>query len=392
METKEYEILYKRSKTGKIVYWSIRVIPRFNNGNGGYSINKETGQLGTESPVEHDELITVGKQKRSAEEQAHFMALSDWKKKKDEGYKTLRESMGDNPTAEDAIDFGFGNVQILLERNLPASNTDAAGNVKPMLAHDVEKKKHTIKYPVFIQPKLDGVRCLAHVYDDGVKLYSRQGKEFAGMQHIKSDLMAFPNGIYDGELYTQDLTFQEIVSAVKAEKENSKKVQYHIYDIITPQPYKDRFIELLSVFDKVEQPSSLKIVQTNTVDKWEMVINFHNVWVKHGYEGAILRDPNAYYEHARSNGLLKVKQFDEEEFDFVEWIQGQRDEDLIAVLLTNTRKGGERDEFRAKMMGTVEQKELMKVTKPSKITTKFFGLTTDGIPRFPIGKSIRDYE
>ena len=75
--------------------------------------------------------------------------------------------------------------------------------IKPMLAHKVNENRIDFSEEVFIQPKLDGVRCI-FTKDSA---YSRTGKEFHNLQHIKIDLEKFfdmqPNAILDGcLLYT----------------------------------------------------------------------------------------------------------------------------------------------------------------------------------------------
>ena len=122
---------------------------------------------------------------------------------------------------------------------------------KPMLAYPVSNKPIDYNKPTFIQPKLDGVRCVIQ-YDEegefggnGVKAYSRTGKEWKNIDHILEQLrpffMKFPNIILDGELYNHDLrdNFEKIISLVRKTKptdedrlEASKKTQFHCYDII----------------------------------------------------------------------------------------------------------------------------------------------------------------
>ena len=91
---------------------------------------------------------------------------------------------------------------------------------KPMLAYPVSDKPIDYSKPTFIQPKLDGVRCVIQ-YDAGVvTAYSRTGKEWKNIEHIKLNLYRFfdkyPNVILDGELYNHDLrdNFEKIISLV----------------------------------------------------------------------------------------------------------------------------------------------------------------------------------
>ena len=77
--------------------------------------------------------------------------------------------------------------------------------IKPMLAYKVDKKPIDWTTKVFLQPKLDGVRCI--FTKDGA--YSRTGKEFKNLAHIKYDLTDYfrkhPNSVLDGELYNHAL-------------------------------------------------------------------------------------------------------------------------------------------------------------------------------------------
>ena len=90
--------------------------------------------------------------------------------------------------------------------------------IKPMLAHKYNPDK--ADYPAYIQPKLDGVRCV--FTKDGA--YSRTGKEFKNVDHIKKDLKVvfnrYPNLILDGELYNHGLKddFEKIISLVRKTK------------------------------------------------------------------------------------------------------------------------------------------------------------------------------
>lgn len=139
---KKFDILYRRSKTGAIVYYKVTV----DEGDVDHAplIAKESGQLGTLSPIIHPEHVhqgmNIGKSNETTPvQQAHLQAESDWKKKKDSGYKSLVD-LGIVPEGLPAAD-GSGekvhlNLQALLDQVLPEFNTDASGNVKPMLAKD----------------------------------------------------------------------------------------------------------------------------------------------------------------------------------------------------------------------------------------------------------------
>ena len=118
---------------------------------------------------------------------------------------------------------------------------------KPMLAYPVSAKPIDYTDKVFIQPKLDGVRCViqANPEEGEIVAYSRTGKEWKNIDHILKELKPFfqkyPDVILDGELYNHDLKndFEKIISLVRKTKptaedrvESAEMVQFHCYDFI----------------------------------------------------------------------------------------------------------------------------------------------------------------
>lgn len=398
------QTLYKRTKTGAIQFWSIEVVETIDNS--GWNIIKNSGQLGTTNPIVHKETISVGKQKRTVEEQAKFQAQSDWKKKHDEGYKSRQEL--NIEISGDLMHFSINHVHYdtlseALNTVLPQFNTDASGNVKPMLATDWKKIKK-IEYPVLLQPKLDGVRCLMIVnFEDKkcpIRFLSRSGKDYLSLGHIASDVIEwltstdnpFQAFILDGEVYSDELSFQDITSAVKAYKENSLKLRFRAYDIVNDKTQEYRWNDTVTLVDSIASPL-IQLVSTLRIEKPEDVKYHHDDWVGRGYEGAMIRLLHGKYgQGQRSRELLKVKEFDETEFAFKNFEFGQRGvEDLVAVLWNAT---GDK-EFRAKMIGSKSQKEelylLNDESEGKSMTIKHFGYTDEGLPRFPVGKAFRDY-
>lgn len=427
MSKVELEALYKRTRTGAIQRWGVYA---YEKEDGSAILVKFQGQLGGKLQ-EYNELITSGKNIGKVNEttpfqQACTQATSDWKKKKDQGYKTLKElGISLQPTSEDRKiwsvsvepdhkDFPMtsfeeeGGLYLALDLKLPKFNSDAQGNPKPMLAKDWKKVKE-IKYPVIVQPKLDGVRCLLiidHNFGNwsDVKFLSRSGKEYNTLGHIEQDVREFlehqeeMNIILDGEIYSDELTFQENVSAVKALKENSRKLKYHVYDIVDDRNQLQRSQILKRVVEELGSPH-IEFVRTYKAISRETVLDYHDVWVKQGYEGAMIRAMDGKYEQGfRSSNLLKVKEFDETEFELLWFEYGQRGvEDLIGACRIRIRQ--EEFGFKAKIEGTKASKEELvkeygvnqKFTN-LKLTVKHFGWTSDGLPRFPIGKAVRDYK
>ena len=113
--------------------------------------------------------------------------------------------------------------------------------IKPMLAHkfDINRVDYTQPEGYYIQPKLDGVRCLFTA--NGA--YSRNNKKFMNLKHIEMALKPYfeqqPDVVLDGELYNHKLKndFEKIISLVRKQKptEDDRRdaqhlVQFHVYD------------------------------------------------------------------------------------------------------------------------------------------------------------------
>jgi DNA ligase 1 len=213
--------------------------------------------------------------------------------------------------------------------------------IKPMLAHKVNDKKIDFTEPVFIQPKLDGVRCLIRrefddtVNADVIRAYSRTGKEFKNLKHILESLRDFfsanPDVVLDGELYNHLLRddFEQIISLVRKQKPTDEDrlnaadmIQYHVYDCVVPFiGYEARLNWLRSnkdLWSNVVVP-----VETHRVHKYEEAANMHHDgFLKQGYEGSILR-LNGAYEQKRSYNLQKFKDFSDDEATIVGYEAGK---------------------------------------------------------------------
>ena len=204
---------------------------------------------------------------------------------------------------------------------------------KPMLAYPVSDKPIDYTKPVFIQPKLDGVRCLIQ-YDEGkVVAYSRTGKVWQNIEHITLNLYKFfdknPNVILDGELYNHDFRndFESIISMVRKTKpdwrgrlESHENVQFHCYDIVDEtQSFQNRnkFIELT-----LPQSYCVKHVDTNMVFREDDAKVYHRRNKDAGYEGSIVRT-NDTYQCKRSHNLRKFKDFSDAEAIIEGYVEGK---------------------------------------------------------------------
>ena len=282
---------------------------------------------------------------------------------------------------------------------------------KPMLAYPVSTKPIDYSKPVFIQPKLDGVRCViqyekVNSFAGEVKAYSRTGKEWKNINHILTDLVPFfkkyPNIILDGELYNHDLKndFEQIISLVRRQKpddidmlESADMVQFHCYDIIDEELLYDQRNEFINQ-SLMLLGDSIHIVDTNRVFKHEEALNIHHdANLANGYEGSILR-ANDVYKCGRSWSLRKFKDFHDSEALLLDWVEGVgKRTGTIGKFMAQDMDGNMfgmpvMDKFKYLQDNFEEMK-----TWVGKIATfTYFERTKAGSYRHPLFKCIRDYE
>lgn len=274
-----------------------------------------------------------------------------------------------------------------------ATATNTLGLAKPMLAKPIQKvKPDSIDWDnAFIQPKLDGHRAL----HDGL-LYSRQGKELH-LQHIREALRDLPLHL-DGELYTHGLTLQQIGSLVKKPREESLQIKYHVYDCVSPAPYHERQEMIADAVATLNSPHLVLVPTFKVQDEGELFE--HHSWnLTEGYEGTILRHGLAGYEtDARSGFLLKVKDYQDAEFEVVgcnegtpRWLAEEERWLKVAVYRLRTADG---KEFDATAPGTMYDKDQAWTDRAQAIgkllTVKFWNLSKDGVPQQPVALQFRD--
>ena len=285
---------------------------------------------------------------------------------------------------------------------------------KPMLAYPASDKPIDYTKQVYIQPKLDGVRCLIQYErrtqprEDVVVAYSRTGKEWKNIQHILAELKPFfqanPNVILDGELYNHDLKddFETIISLVRRQKpddidmlESRDLVQFHCYDCIDIGLVDASFENRMN-FITHHVPSSycIKHVTTDRVYKHEEALDIHNnANLVNGYEGSILRT-NDPYACKRSHNLRKFKDFSDTEATITSWVEGKgKRAGTIGKFMAIYADGNEfgmpvMDNF--KKLRTMFKEMQTWVGKTATFT--YFERTKAGSYRHPLFKAIRDYE
>ena len=256
--------------------------------------------------------------------------------------------------------------------------------VLPMLANKWEDRQKYISEPFYVQPKLDGVRLLVSK-DGGI---SRTGKIIPGTEILGEGLK---EGQYvDGEAFDPNLNFEELTSTFKTDP---LKLKFYVFDFFDLKKLTMTFEERLDVAKSLSNPH-YEYVETFSVKKHTDMNGFHKMFMQQGYEGTMIRDKDSVYEVGqRSNYLLKHKDFQTEEYEITGAKTGNgRDADAVVWVC----KTQDDREFTVRPEGTIIQREEdyknHKKYIGKMLTVRFQNLTALGVPRFPVGVVIRDYE
>ena len=289
---------------------------------------------------------------------------------------------------------------------------------KPMLAHKFDDSRVDWSQPVYIQPKLDGVRCIIkrvsdfpgqeHLASYSVKAYSRTGKGFKNVRHITNALKGFffhhPDVVLDGELYNHKLKrdFEKIISLVRKQKPTDTDrldaqhlVQFHVYDYfdgVMYDSYDTRRDQLIcsNIYD-----AQIKYVHADKVHSYEAARDFHAAYLSEGYEGSIIR-LDGLYKHGRSYDLMKFKDFSDTEATIIgyELGKGKRTGTLGKFIMLDD----EGVEFGCPPGRGYNYKDLAKMLVNvndyigKRATFTYFQRTQAGSYRHPLFKTLRNYE
>ncbi len=200
----------------------------------------------------------------------------------------------------------------------------------PMLAADLIGDP---AFPLLVQPKLDGFRCLARREADGWVLYSRRGNVLP-LPHITAALplgdAATPVGtVLDGELYIHGRGFQSLTSSIR---QQSPQVEFHVFDIASgDEPARIRLLTLNAL--RLHGP--VKHVNHHTVHFQHELERIYTETLAAGFEGIMLRDPAATYEPKRSWALQKLKPHYDSEFMVLGWRSARNAPHLVVVEVRN---------------------------------------------------------
>ena len=373
-----------------------------------YTIYRYTGQFEGKLTTQPKIIVDKGKATRNIHEQVELQFNALVKGYKDKGYIELENEI-DNYNSEE------------LYQLLGESPTGSNGIVKPMLAKQADKVTKTAIFNKtwIASRKIDGLRCIIYLGDDGKLHTSSRGATnydsamFEILTH-PALIKLFKNNkglMLDGECYHHGYTLQQINSIARTQKvaKDLEVLQFYWYDIVDlNNPFKSRLAKMKSIVEELKEYGSkigwepdrmfkenelrIQFVPQVEVSGWDNMMKLHNEYVSEGWEGLVIRDPERPYKpNGRTNDMIKIKVYKDDCFKVVGKEAGLRgSEDMVFIMEMPDGRT-----FKAKPFGDREQKEEYWINFDKKYKghigeCKFFYYSDDGIPLQPAFKAFRD--
>jgi hypothetical protein len=402
------------------------------------------GKITRYSPTYIKDLRNEGKtNERNVFQGALIDARSMWNKHIDKGFtedrtfaeKKMADQLAINPNNGKKIDS-------LIDINVPYF---------PMLATKYEESYDCFKFPMFVQPKLDGVRCIVFIKKangnlEDIVAYTRKKNDLP-IPRIRKLLLPHLRAFYDnnagsiyldGEIYRHGEKLQTITSAARSES-NSHKFdafqQFHIFDCFYPtelgqrdgrgnkciekpknnilSDFTTRHAQLKEIFKDIEKDPENKdkvIQMVPTVEAKSEIeaTSWYTKWKELGYEGAMLRnacglylaDTNSIGQGLRSKNLVKLKPTFTDEYKLIGYTEGTNGRDKKAILWICETKNGKQFNATPKNMDYAEryalfaecEKSFDKKYKGRTMTCEYQDLSIDKVPQRAKAVGFRDYE
>ncbi len=352
-------LIFKRDSTGKTRTWQYEVDgPQYRTIAGLFGGNLVTSAWTVTEPK------NIGRSNETtAEAQALAEAQAEEKKKLDREYRRTVEEL-------DAVP------------------------ISPMLAKDFSKEK-AVSFPIYSQPKLDGIRALVSRHG----AFSREYQRHQNVEHILEALApvfaAHPDLVLDGELYNHDHrdNFNAITSIVRREASTDEEraearavIQFHCYDIVSEKPFAARAESVHAMFGAGAIPSVVAVPTRSAVSAEELDA-LYGEYLQAGYEGQMVRRNGPYEADKRSKTLLKRKEFVTTEFSLLRVEEGSGNwagyaKRAVFALADGREVGaGIRGDqaFTRKLLADAQT-----WGDRRQVTIRHFAPTPDGIPRFPV--------
>ena len=404
-------VLFKRDILGNVLYWYAKVATRGND----IVIASYYGQLNERfrnsnpSSISEPMVSTnLGKSnERTPLEQAIFSLQSAYNDKLKKGYKKYDSAISSNYNIE------------VIENTVSKQNTGLNDLAQPMKFKPFEFNK--CKYPMWGQPKLNGVRCISlksltnnSLFDSyPTSFLSKELTEYTA-EHLNQFIhdvfntllleIGIKNAIVDGELYIPYTKVATIAGAAKnINNPLNSKLQYIIYDIaIDNIPQEERlniigFLEIPEHSNNFKNPTVYKCPR-HIINSDIEAIEYLDICLKAGYEGCVLRPKDKEYAFGqRPSFNRKLKRFQDAEFEILDIIEyGTRGQKVGYGCKFICRNDINNLSFEAVPKGDYNERVEYVINKSQyigkKATIKFYERTINELPFHGNVIAIRDYE
>lgn len=191
-------------------------------------------------------------------------------------------------------------------------NVKSLNKAVPGLIHQVEymrcdifSPKNKIKYPAYLQVKMDGTWREIQVHNGNVMMYTRQGYEY--YNPVLAELFkGCPNGRYVGELTIPGLSRVQANGDINSDNPSYDKIHFTAWDYVTDP--KVKYTERLEALKQALPESNLvSVVKTEIVNNNEEALALTKKWMAEGEEGAVLKDFSMPFKDGTSQLQLKIK-------------------------------------------------------------------------------------
>lgn len=230
----------------------------------------------------------------------------------------------------------------------------------------------------WVSEKYDGVRA----YWSGKQLLARSGNP---IQAPSEFIQQLPRIAVDGELWFGRGQFGRSAALIQRAPDHPdylpewQAVTYMVFD--APQQL-GNFKQRLAVLHALAlEGTQIEIVKQWSVESHKQLQQQLETFTQAGAEGLMLRSINAPYRGQRSNDLVKVKQWQDAEADVKAWLPGKgKYQGMMGALLVVL------DDGREIKIGTGfnDTERAQPPALGSRITFKYQGQTSSGLPRFPV--------
>lgn len=261
-------------------------------------------------------------------------------------------------------------------------------------------------FPVQVELKLDGVRCIIFNTDEQTIAYTRNGKELYLPKHLDHIKENYPKGVYDGELISvpDRVNTTAICNRLIKKPENVEinkiNLQYHCFDYISLEDFFDdenkqkQYNRTLKVHEIIGKGTDdIFPVQSKTCNNMKEITEVYDKYRQQKMEGIIIKNINGLYEKKRSKNWIKMKAINTASLKVIDYYEGKNKySGMIGGFIAETKDGikveigsglldSERSKDPNKFIGKIIEIEYNEIQKDQEGKQFFF---------LPIYKSIRE--